>query len=83
MCVEHVEEKRDLIRDVPKDRKLTNSPKITQVWSFFSERASFKHSKDYFASQYQCMSSKAHSMLRVKTYESYNTLSHNQVSTEN
>ncbi|KAL9357377.1 hypothetical protein Peur_050630 [Populus x canadensis] len=39
MCGEYVEETRDLIRDVAKDRKLT---KITQVWSFFSERVWFK-----------------------------------------
>ncbi|CAK7347149.1 unnamed protein product [Dovyalis caffra] len=36
MCGEYVEEKRDLIRAVPKDRKLSNIPKLTQVWSSFS-----------------------------------------------
>lgn len=36
MCGEYVEEKRDLIRAVPKDRKLSDIPKLTQVWSSFS-----------------------------------------------
>ncbi|KAF3975752.1 hypothetical protein CMV_001008 [Castanea mollissima] len=30
MCAEYVEEKRDLIRAIPKDRKLENLPKISQ-----------------------------------------------------
>ncbi|KAJ6337549.1 hypothetical protein OIU76_007263 [Salix suchowensis] len=30
MCGEYVEEKRDLIRAIPKDRKLSNIPKLTQ-----------------------------------------------------
>ncbi|KAJ7959001.1 Alpha/beta-hydrolase superfamily protein [Quillaja saponaria] len=36
MCTEYVEEKRDLVRAIPKDRKLSDLPKITQptliVW---------------------------------------------------
>ena len=36
MCAEYVEEKRDLVRAIPKDRKLVNLPKISQVQNCFS-----------------------------------------------
>lgn len=35
MCTDYVEEKRDLIRAIPKDRKLSDLPKISQVRHFF------------------------------------------------
>ena len=31
MCTEHLQERRELIRALHKDRKLSNLPKITQV----------------------------------------------------
>ena len=31
MCTEYVEEKKDLIRSIPKNRKLSDLPKIPQV----------------------------------------------------
>ena len=31
MCIEFVEEKKDLIQDIPKDRKISKPPKIAQV----------------------------------------------------
>lgn len=31
MCRDYVEEKKELIRAIPKDRKLSDIPKITQV----------------------------------------------------
>ncbi|CBI21725.3 unnamed protein product, partial [Vitis vinifera] len=30
MCIEFVEEKKDLIQDIPKDRKISKPPKIAQ-----------------------------------------------------
>jgi hypothetical protein len=35
MCTDYVEEKRDLIRAIPKDRKLSDLHKISQVRHFF------------------------------------------------
>ncbi|OMO94349.1 hypothetical protein COLO4_16387 [Corchorus olitorius] len=47
MCTEYTEEKKELIRAIPKDRKISNIPKITQVKKvyifFFNALAS-----DYF-----------------------------------
>lgn len=31
MCTEYLEEKRELVRAIPKDRKISNIDKITQV----------------------------------------------------
>lgn len=33
MCADYVEEKRDLIRAIPKDRKISEIPKVAQVRS--------------------------------------------------
>ncbi|GAV63575.1 Abhydrolase_6 domain-containing protein, partial [Cephalotus follicularis] len=41
MCTEYVEEKRDLIRAIPKDRKISDIPKITQptsiIWGQYDQ----------------------------------------------